>query len=52
MKLKRGTKKPASDFYFDFALKVIASHPSSTGFLVKVFTEQQSGEEHEPRSAL
>jgi len=36
VKPKRGKPKPGSDFHFEFALKVVASHPASTGFLVRV----------------
>jgi len=39
VKPKRGMPKPGSDFHFEFVLKVVASHPASTGFLVRVFTE-------------
>ncbi len=44
LKLKRVKRKPSSDFCFDFELKVVASHPASTGFLVKVYKERQDSE--------
>lgn len=40
VKPKRGKVKPSSDFHFEFDLKVVANHPASTGFLVKVFPER------------
>jgi len=36
VKPKRGKPKPGSDFHFEFVLKVLESHPASTGFLVRV----------------
>ena len=42
LKPKRGKPKPASDFYFEFVMKVVAGHPASTGFPVKVFPESDT----------
>ena len=34
VKPKHGRVKPSSDYHFEFDLKVVASHPASTGFVV------------------
>lgn len=40
IRLKKGSKKaPGSDFFFEFVTKVVATHPSSTGYLIRVFPE-------------
>jgi len=50
VKPKRGKPKPGSDFHFEFVLKVVASHPASTGFLVRVFPEVTiDGDLHAPK---
>ena len=42
VKPKRGKPKLWSDFHFEFVLKGVASHTASTGFLIRVFPEQNA----------
>ena len=37
--LKKGVKRPLSNFNFEFKKKIVSSIPSSTGYLVEVVPE-------------
>ena len=44
--LKRGLKRPLSNFNFEFKVQIIASVSSSTGYLVEVIPELLTDNEH------
>ena len=44
-KTKKGAKRPLSNFNFKFKVKMIASDPSSTGYLVEVVPEDMHMQE-------
>ena len=44
--LKRGLKRPLSNFNFEFKVQIIASVSSSTGYLEEVIPELLTDNEH------